>query len=43
METCYIVNFLHSRKLYFKDFSASMKVITEMIELYFVKLIRGGY
>ena len=34
----YIVNFLHSRKPYFNDFSASMKIITELIELYFVKL-----
>ena len=32
------MNFLHSRKLYFKVFSASMKIITEMIEFYFVKL-----
>ena len=26
------------KKLYFKDFSASMEMITELIELYFVKL-----
>ena len=32
------MNFLHSRKLYFKVFSASMEIITEMIEFYFVKL-----
>ena len=32
------MNFLHSRKTYFKDFSSSMKIITEMTELYFVKL-----
>ena len=32
------MNFLHSRKLYFKVFSASMKIITEMIEFYFIKL-----
>ena len=32
------MNFLHSRKLYFQVFSASMKIITEMIEFYFVKL-----
>ena len=29
---------MHSRKSYFKDFSASMKMITELIELYLVKL-----
>ena len=27
IKTCYIVNYLHSRKPYFKDFSASMKMI----------------
>ena len=32
------MNFLHSGKPYFKDFSASMKMITEPFELYFVKL-----
>ena len=32
------MNFLHSRKPYFKVFSASMKIIAEMIKLYFVKL-----
>ena len=33
-----IVNFLHSRKPYFKDFSENMKIITELTEPYFVKL-----
>ena len=28
------MNYLHSRKPYFKDFSASMKMITELIKLY---------
>ena len=37
-KTCYIVNFLNSRKSYFKDFSASLKTITELIKPYFVKL-----
>ena len=36
--TCYIVNFLHSRKPYSNVFSACMKIITEIIKLYFVKL-----
>ena len=31
IKTCYIVNL---RKPYFKDFSASMKIITELIKLY---------
>ena len=37
IKTCYIVNLLHSRKPCFKDFSVSMKIVTEMIELYFLK------
>ena len=32
------MNFVHSRKPYFKDFSESMKIIIEMTGLYFVKL-----
>ena len=32
------MNYLHSRKPYFKNFSASLKMITELIELYLVKL-----
>ena len=39
INTCYIAKLLHSRKPYFRDFSASiMRIVTEMIELYFVKL-----
>ena len=29
---------MHSRKAYFKDISASMKIATEIILFYFVKL-----
>ena len=38
IKTCYIVNLMHSRKPYFKDFSASMKIATKIVELCFIKL-----
>ena len=38
IKTHYIVNLLHLRKPYFKYLSASMKIVAEMIEPYFVKL-----
>ena len=36
IKTHYIVNLLHLRKPYFKYLSASMKIVAEMIEPYFV-------